>query len=71
MARRPGLRSTRLATGAAELGAAGSARLRLRPARKARNRLRRVRSLRAVLVIIATDAAGNERRVERAIRLRR
>jgi len=30
-----------------------------------------VRSLRAVLVVIATDAAGNERRVERAVRLRR
>jgi hypothetical protein len=69
LARRLGLKK-KLASADGDLGGAGAVTLKLRPSAAARKRLRRVRSLNADLVIVATDAAGNESRLSQALRLR-
>jgi serine protease AprX len=60
----------RLAKAAGELAGAGAYDLRLRPSRANRARLRRVRSLKLTIVVVATDAAGNEDRLSRSLKLR-
>jgi serine protease AprX len=60
----------RLAKAAAELTDAGTYELRLRPSRRNRLRLRRARLLRLTLVVVASDAAGNEERLSLTLKLR-
>jgi hypothetical protein len=60
----------RLAAASARMTGAGTVTLKLRPSRAVRKRLRRVRSLAATLTVAATDAAGNESRLSRSLRLR-
>ena len=49
---------------------AGTVTLKLKPSRAVQKRLKRVKSLTAKLTVVATDAAGNESRLSRSLRLR-
>jgi serine protease AprX len=60
----------RLARANGLLAAPGDDALRLRPSRASRARLKRLRKLNVTLVVIATDAAGNQGRLKLPLKLR-
>jgi hypothetical protein len=71
-ARRLGLgRSRAIATASGSRKAAGTAKLRLRPSRKARSRLARVRSYRATLRVTITPSGRAATTASARVRVRR